>query len=166
MLDTTYLFDGSMNANGTANGVAITVTRDSTNVLDFLAIRDLGADAKLGIFVDVITGGTGSTSLQIKAQGAATAGGTYYDMLDSPVYPVAQLIPGAPIFRYGFPLNQELNSTAGVLAAPARFWKLTYTVVGTDSTLVVFSGVRPINDRKQLFFPAANYSVTIPAGEI
>lgn len=159
MLDTTYIFDGTLGTGLTGpTGVAITATRVSTNVLDLLVARDLGAGAILGIHVDVTVAFATLTSLEIALQVSAD-NSTFYDIMESPVYPVAQLIAGAPIFRYALPLNQALNSTAGVLLPPARYLRLNYTVAGSNATAgSVFSYMNPINDRQQTYIYPNNYT--------
>lgn len=157
MLDTTYIFDGTLGVSlNPPTGVAITTTRVSTNVLDLLVARDLGAGAILGLNVKVTQAFASGTSLEIALQVSAD-NTTFYDILESPVYPVAQLILGAPIFRYALPLNQLLNGAAGVLNAPGRYLRLNYTVVGTFTTGAVFSFLNPINDRDQTYIYPNNY---------
>lgn len=160
MLDTTYIFDGTLGTSlNPPTGVAITATRDSTNVLDLLAARDLGAGKVTDLVVVVTQAFATLTSLQIQFQVGATAGGSFFTTLTSPVYPVAQLIAGAPIFRYTGPLNQLLNGTAGALAPPGQFLKLVYTVAGSNATTgAVFSYMTAGNDRNQTYIYPNNYT--------
>ncbi len=161
MIDATYLFDGTVNGS-TLTGAAITVTRDSTNILDLLAARDIGAVNNLGLFVQVTTAFTavGAATLTIDYQTCATVGGTYKSLMISNPYPKADLIVGAPIFRYALPMNQSLNSTSGVVAAPGRYVKLVYTVAtGPMTAGAVMAWIAPINDRVQYQTYAANYTV-------
>lgn len=164
MIDAQLIFDGTLNATtGAATGVAITAvstTQDSTNVIDLLTGRDLGAGSILGIHVDVTVAFTVGTSLQIDFEVSSAAAGTYYSILTSEVIPVAQLIVGAPIFRYGVPLNQVLNATAGIPNVPGRFLKLVYTTVGTFSTGKVFSYISPTHDRQEQYIYPKNYTAT------
>lgn len=159
MLDNTYIFDGTLNTGLTApTGIAIAATRDSTNVLDLLTARDLGAGGVCGLHVVVTEAFATLTSLQINLQVSSAAAGTYYTILSSPVYPVAQLILGSPIFRYDLPLNQLLNGTAGVLNAPGQFLKLVYTVAGSNATAgKVFSYMNAEQDRVQTYIYPNNY---------
>lgn len=154
MIDATQIFDGTLNPTA---GVAITTTRVSTNVIDLLTGRDMGAGAILGIQCFILTAFAGGTSLQVDFEVCDTVGGTYLALTYSPVIPLAQLIVGAAIFRVGLPLNQVLNATAGVLKAPGRYIRLNYTVVGTMSAGAIFSFVNPINDRGQYYSYPENY---------
>lgn len=166
MFDNTQLLDGTLASGGTVTGTAITATRVSTNVIDWGIGRDLGADHKLGIHVIVTEAFATLTSLQIEAQVSAD-NSTFFGVLISEVIPVAQLILGSPIFRYGYPLNQVLNATAGVLKFPGRYFRLNYTVAGSNATTgKVFSYINPWNDRRQFYAPAINYSLAIATGEI
>jgi hypothetical protein len=174
MLDFSWgSFDGSISSTGTVTGDAITASRASTRVLDLLdnpstanVIRDIGQGYSLGILVEVTEVFATLTSLEIDLQVSAD-NSTFYTIMSSPVYPVAQLIVGAPIFRYALPPNQELNSTAGVLKVPPRYIRLNYTVAGSNATTgKVYSALRPLNDRKQFVAITANYSVSVASGEI
>lgn len=166
MLDATQLFDGTISGAGVPAGTAITTTRVSTNVLDLLVGRDIGADEPIGLHVDCITAFVGGTSLQIDFEVCATAGGSYLPLLFSPVIPVAQLIAGAPIFRYALPVNQVLNATAGVLNTPGRFIRLNYTVVGTFTAGSVFSFINPRPDRQAYYSYPNNYTTYVATGEL
>lgn len=158
MIDIQQIFDGTISAAGVATGVAITNTRVSTNVLDFLVARDMGIAGELELHVQVLTALTGATSLKINLEVGATDVGTFYSIIESPVIPVAQLIAGVPIFRYRFPPNEVLNATAGVLNAPGRYARLNYTVVGTFGAGTVFSYLNAAPDRQQINFYPTNYN--------
>jgi len=162
MIDASLIFDGTLSSTPGVgpSGVALTATRVSTNVIDLLTGRDLGAGAVLGLHVDVLTAFTagGAATLQIDFEVGATAGGTYYPLIYSPIIPVAQLIVGAPIFRVDVPLNQVLNATAGVPSTPGRFIRLNYTVVtGPFTAGALFSYLNPIIDRIQYYNYPNNY---------
>lgn len=155
MLDGSQIFDGTP----PNTGVAITATRVSTNVLDLLSAVDLGAGEPLGLHVQLLQTFVGGTSLQIDAEVGATAGGTYFPIILSPVIPVAQLIAGAPVFRYALPVNQVLNATAGILNAPGRFLRLNYVVAGGPFTAgTVFSYMTPRCDRQEYYTYPNNYA--------
>jgi hypothetical protein len=163
MIDIQQVFDGTISAAGVVTGAALTVTRVSTNVIDLLVARDIGAGNELGLHCNVLTALTGATSLVVNVEVGATEGGTYYNLMSTPVIPVAQLIAGAPIFRYSMPMNQVLNATAGVLSAPGRYLRLNYTVVGTFGAGTVFAYINPINDRQQTYIYPENYTTaTLP----
>lgn len=166
MLDATQIFDGTL---GPTAGAAITVTRVSTNVIDWLTGRDMGAGGILGLHVDVLQTFTaaGGATLTVDLEVCDTVGGTYLQVLPSPVLPVAQLIAGEPIFRYGVPVNQLLNATAGILKAPGRFMRLGYTVAtGPMLTGTVFSYITPALDRDVNYNYPSNYTVAVAAGEL
>ena len=163
MIDASLIFDGTLSyiPGVGPSGVALTTTRVSTNVIDLLTGRDLGAGNILGIHVDVLTTFTagGAATLQIDFEVGATAGGTYYPLNYSSVIPVAQLTVGSPIFRVALPLNQVLNAVAGVRNTPGRFIRLNYTVAtGPFTAGTIFSYVNPIADRQQYFDYPINYT--------
>lgn len=159
MIDYNQIFDGTVGTslNG-VTGTAITVTRDSLNILNELAARDLGAGGILELHVVVTEAFATLTSLDIEFKGSDLVGGTYYTLLAELAIPVAQLIAGAPIFRYKWPLNQVFNATAGVLKAPPQFYKFVYTVNGSTATAgAVFTYVSAMNDRVQYVTYPENY---------
>lgn len=169
MLDATQLFDGTISASGVPAGVAITSSRVSTNVLDLLVGRDIGADEPIGIHVDVTAAftTTNSATLQIDFEVCDTAGGSYLALTYSPVIPAAQLIIGAPVFRVALPVNQILNATAGILNAPGRYIRLNYTVgTGVFSLGSVFSYINPRPDRNAYYSYPKNYTAFVASGEI
>ncbi len=165
MLDITQIFDGT----APNTGVAVTVTRQSTNVLDMLAARDVGADEPLGIHVLTTAAFTStlSATLTVSFEVCDTAGGSYLTLLQTPPIPKAQLIAGTEIFRVALPVNQVLNATAGILAQPGRFIALRYTVTtGPMDTGAVFAYLNPRPDRNAFYAVPAAYSVAVAAGEI
>jgi len=165
MLDATQIFDGTL----PSTGVAITTTRVSTNVLDLLVARDVGASEPLGIHVDVLATFTStvSTTLTVDFEVCDTEGGTYLNILSSPVIPKAQLIAGTSIFRYALPVNQVLNAVAGILKAPGRYIRLNYTVAtGPFDTGTVFAYLTPRMDRNAFYTYPKNYTAAVAAGEI
>ena len=178
MIDTSLVFDGTISTSAIASigstaslstGVAITNTRVSTNIIDWLTGRDVGSAVPLTLHVQVLAAftTTNSATLQISYQVCATTNGTYNDLIFSPVYTAAQLIAAAPIFRYDLPVNQVKNATAGVLLTPGRYAQLNYTVgTGVFSAGTVFSYITPRDDRNQYFSYPAAYTVAVAAGEI
>ena len=161
MIDATQLFDGTL----PNTGAAITVSRASTNVLDLLAARDVGADESLGIHVLVTEAFATATSLQVAYSVCATEGGTYLKLVETPAIPIAQLIVGADIFRVALPVNQILNATAGVLAAPGRFIRLDYIIVGAAATTgKVMAWLNPRPDRNALTSYPRNYTAYVAPG--
>jgi hypothetical protein len=165
MLDITQIFDGT----APNTGVAVTTTRQSTNVLDLLAARDVGADEPLGIHVLVTEAFTStlSATLTVSYEVCDTAGGTYLTLLATPPIPKAQLILGEEIFRVALPVNQVLNAVAGILKAPGQYIALRYTVAtGPMDTGKVFAFLNPRPDRNAFVAVPATYSVAIAAGEV
>lgn len=165
MLDATQIFDGTL----PATGAAITVTRVSTNVIDWLTGRDMGAGAILGVHCDILQTFTaaGAATLTVDLEVCDTVGGTYLNILTTPALPVAQLIAGTSIFRYGFPVNQLLNATAGILKAPGRFCRLNYTVAtGPMTAGSVMSYITPAKDRDVFYAYPSNYTAAVTAAEI
>lgn len=162
MLDASQILDGTL----PSIGAAITTTRVSTNTIDWLAARDMGNAFPLGINVRVITAFVGGTDLTVSYEVGATAGGTFYGLLQTMVLPAAQLIAGKAIFRTALPPNQALNSTAGVNAAPGRYARLKYTVTGTFTAGTVFAYIAPIEDRNMYTTYANNYTVYVDPDEI
>jgi len=165
MIDATQLFDGTLGTGLNAPvGDAITATRDSTNILNMLNPRDMGAGGALELHVVVTEAFATLTSLDIEFKGSSAVGGTYYTLLAEKAIPVAQLIVGAPIFRYKWPLNQVFNAVAGVLNAPPQYYKFVYTVNGSNATAgKVFSFVNAEEDRQQFYVYPENYTTPILA---
>jgi hypothetical protein len=178
MIDTSLIFDGTVSAGpisaigsttSQVTGVAITATRVSTNIIDWLTGRDVGSAVPLTMHVIVATSFTSSsaTTLQVSYQVCATTNGTYKDLILSPIIPLAQLVPGTPLFRYDLPVNQVLNATAGVLATPGRYGQLNYTVAtGPFSGGTVFAYITARDDRNQYWSYPSAYTVAVATGEI
>lgn len=165
MLDAQLIFDGTLSP---AAGVAITNSRVSTNVIDLLVARDVGAGNELGIFCGVMTAftTTNSATLQVDFEVSAD-NSTYYALMFSAVIPAAQLIAGEQIARFVVPVNQVLNAAAGILKAPGRYIRLSYTVgTGVFSAGSVFSYLAPAEDRNVLYTYPSNYVAATTAAEI
>lgn len=105
-------------------GTLLTVTANSTNVLDMLTARDVGAGDQLELNVNVLVALTsaGATTLQITYQTSAD-NAAWVDIMLSPVYPKANLVAGALIFQYKVPKFQLMD-----VGTPNRYHRLVYTV--------------------------------------
>lgn len=125
ILDALLMFD-------TLAGVAITVTRDSTNDLDMGAQRDMAVgDNVLDVLVAITETFTaaGAATLVTEIKGARNNGGvagTYYTLTQSPAIAVAQLTVGRTIMRT--PLPYWSPEASGDPLNKPRFYRLTYTV--------------------------------------
>lgn len=161
MIDINLIFDGTL----PNTGVAITGTGTSTNVIDLGSARDAGVGNDLEIVVLVTTAftTTNSGTLQVQVETCSTAGGSYVALLESPVMTAANLIAGTKLV-YVLPRNQLNNATAGVVAAPNEFLRLTYTVANAFTAGAVFSYLNAAPDTNQFRAYPANYSVKVTSG--
>lgn len=113
-------------------GVAITVTRDSTNILDMKSQRDMGAgDNVLDLLIKITETFTaaGAATLVTQIMGAADNAGVpaaFYPLAQTQAEAVANLTLGREILKVPLPLWNEVASNDG-LNVP-RFYKLVYTV--------------------------------------
>ena len=164
MLDATQILDGTL----PNTGAAITVTRASTNVLDFLVARDIGAGNAL--YVNVL--GTaaftaaGAATLTIDLEASAAEGSGYEVLISSGPLAVADLILG---WRYGFviPQNQLSNATAGVLDAPGQYYRLNYTVAtGPMTAGSVMAWLSATPDRNAYYSYPRNYTAYVDPDQI
>ncbi len=162
MIDITQVLDGTP----PNTGVAVTTTRPSTNVFDLLAARDVGVPNPLGIHVVVTETFAGGTSLVVAQQVCATEGGTYLTINQSALILTANLIAGQEIYRVPIVMNQANNQTSGIVAAPGRYFRLLYTVVGTNTAGAVFAYVNPNMDRNAFYAYPSNYTVYVDPDEI
>lgn len=167
MLDITMMLDGTP----PTNGVAVTSTRVSSNVIDIGSASDVGAGEPLGVHVLVVQTFVGAgASLQVSLESCATIGGSYVPLILSPVILVGNLVAGkdgSEIFRYAIPPNEANNAAGGVLATPGEFLRLRYTVAGGPFTAgAVMAWVSPRQDRNVFRAYPANYTVLVPAGEL
>ena len=142
ILDRNMMFDGG--ATGTF--AAITVTRDSTDIIDVGIAgqignaRDLAVGSNLYLLVISNRAFAGGTSVQISFQGAPDNGsgaeGTYVTYAQTPAITLAQLNTAPGML---FPI-QLPRPPHGGLALP-RFYKLVYTVVGAFTLGAVMAGL-------------------------
>lgn len=156
MIDLSLVFDGTFASSGAPTGAALTVTRASTNVIDMLSARDVGADGMLEVHVQVLTAFTaaGAATLQIAYQ-TSPDNVTFVDLLLSPLLPVANLVLGVGIFRVYVPVIQQLDS-----GTPNRYHRLNYTVATgpmTAGALVAY--MTGGNDRQSQTYYPANYAI-------
>lgn len=160
MLDASLIFDGTIatDGSGVPSGVALTVTRASTNVLDMLANRDIGVGDELELHLNVLTAFTaaGAATLQVAYQTSAD-NATFVDIMLSPLYPVANLVPGARIFAYKLPVSQLLDD-----ATPNRYHRLNYTVAtGPFTAGAIFAYVTGGGDRQSFRVYGPNYNIAL-----
>jgi hypothetical protein len=172
VIDASQIFDGTV-ASDPPVPVSITAnatTQASTNILDWLVGRDVGAGETLGVHIDIMTAftTTNSATLDVTLQVCATTNGTFLTIMQSVLaVPASQLIIGAPFFRLAVPVNQILNATAGILKTPGRYMRLLYNVgTGVFSAGAVFSYIVPRKDRNEYFSYAINYTAATVTGQL
>ncbi len=161
MIDITQVFDGTP----PTTGVALTVTRPSTNVLDMLVSRDIGNGNAVYCNVLFPVALATGTSLQIAYQTSNTEGSGYVDLILSPVILTANLKAGT---RYGFvvPRNQFNNATAGVNLAPGRYHRLNYTIAGTFDAGTVMAWLSATPDSNCFYIYPKNYVAYVDPDQI
>ena len=155
ILDRSLCFDGGDNNTF----AAITVTRDSTDVIDVGISGQIGNGRDMGVGYDlqllVLSNRlfVGGTSVQISFQGAPDNGsggqGTYTTYAQTPAITLAQLntLPGM-LFPIVLP-----RPPFGGLGLP-RFYKLNYAVVGTFSAGAVLAHLL-LNREDSIQYPSA-----------
>ncbi len=123
ILDRSVSFDGP-------GFVAITTTRDSTDILDLGLNRDASIGTAIRLLVLSNRAFAGGTSVTIALQGAPDNGsggeGAYITCAQTPAITAAQLNAAPGLV---FPINLP-SPLFGDVAGP-RFVKLVYTVAGT-----------------------------------
>lgn len=119
------------------SGSAITVTRDSTNVIDLLNPRDLGNAGyplKLAVFVTTAFTAGGAGTLTVEFQGSAD-NLTYTTYAKSRAYAIADLVVGSRLLAIDWPMRDAV-------AVLPRYIKAVYTVAtGPMLTGAVFAGM-------------------------
>ena len=138
-----------------SNNQALTVTAVSTNVLDMLVARDIGADEPL--MLEVRAGNAnfaGGTSLQAVWQGSFD-NATFFDLLLSPVIVLANLTAGVPIMKVAVP-PRGFNATG---RAPCRYFRMNYVIVGTMTAGSVYAYLTATPDQDQFYAYNRNYVV-------
>lgn len=151
MLDATLLMSGTVSAAGVTTGQAITATAPSTNVIDLLVARDIGAggDPDIMLNVEVTQVFNNLTSLQVSFQ-ESTDNSTWNDVVMTGALLLANLVVGARILRVNIP-SWGLNQTT----KPPRYLRMNYTVTGTAPTTgQVVAYLTGSNDQTN---PAYNY---------
>ena len=155
ILDRSLCFDGGDNNTF----AAITVTRDSTDVIDVGITgqignaRDMGVGMNLQLLVLSNRLFAGGTSVTIALQGAPDNGsgaqGTYVTYAQTPAITLAQL-NAAPGLLFPIVLPRP---PYGGLALP-RFYKLVYTVSGTFTAGAVLAHLL-LNREDIIQYPSA-----------
>ena len=126
ILDSSLAFDGTVAAPTTP--VAITVTRDSTNILDMGVDRDISPGTP--VYLNIISNGAfaaaGAATLTIEFQGAPNSGGSpgsWTTYASTPALSIAQMNSA---LSHVFPIAVP-SPPSGAVSTP-RFYKLVYTV--------------------------------------
>ena len=147
LLDSTLLFD---------NAVAITVTRDSTNVLDMGAARDMGIGQdtlSLLLVTDGLFAAAGAGTLTVAFAGSSD-NATYVNYSQSIAFSIAQLNASnllLPIYLPPRPSTSSVNVP--------RYYKLIYTVATGPFTAGVVTAGLVLNLQQALAYPSG-YTTT------
>ena len=117
LLDSTLALDGP-------GFVAITATRDSTNVVDLGVARDMGIGTSLYLVMigDGLFAAAGAATLSIAFRGSADDS-TYFTYAQGTVLSIAQLNAGG----YFLPITVPRPLATGIMPMP-RYYKMVYTV--------------------------------------
>lgn len=157
ILDSTLAFDGTAAAPTTP--VAITVTRDSTNILDMSVNRDMaiGTPLFLNLIGDGLFAAAGAATLTVALQGApnnAGVPGTWTSYAITPALSIAQLNSA---LSHLFPIALPSPPSGGV--STPRFYKLVYTVATGPFTAGAVQAYLSHSRIGMLYYPAG-YSTT------
>lgn len=134
-------------------GTAITVSADSTNVLDMLNKRDMGiGDPDMKLAINVGTALAGGTSLAVQLM-ASQDNSTYYVLAESRPYLTAELTANKKLFPIDLPVADNIFEPQ----AP-RYYKLHYVVVGTYTSGTLQANL-VLDRRDHHYYPAG---VTVP----
>ena len=155
ILDTQLAFDGTSSAF-----VAITVTRDSTNVLDMGVVRDMaiGDQLAVAIFSNRLFAAAGAATLTIAVQGSALEGSGYVTYAQSPAISIADL--NSAVAGFGgllFPIMLPRPPSGGTTRP--RYYKLVYTVAtGPFTAGAVRANLIPNTFRDDMQYYASGFS--------
>lgn len=139
-----------------SNNQALTTTAVSTNVLDMLVNRDIGADEMIELNVYATAALTGGTSIQAIWQGAFSAAPTtFFDLILSPVIAVANLTAPTPLLKVAVP-PRSWNATA---RGPCQYYRMNYVIVGTFGAGTVSAWLTAMRDQDQQYYYNRNYTV-------
>lgn len=145
MLDSQLLF---------SNNQAITGSAASTNVIDQLVARDIGVGGEIMLQVYCTQTFLTLTSLQIALQGSPD-NLNWYDFLDTPVIPVADLVTGTHLWKVTFPPRGWLLPSQ----TPVEYYRLNYTVAGSNATAgKITAYLSAANDQDNFYAYPNNYT--------
>ncbi len=157
ILDALLAFDGTASAPTTP--VAITVTRDSTNILDMGVNRDMaiGTPLYINLIGDGLFAAAGAATLTVALQGAPNSSGspgTWTTYAQSPALSIAQL---NSTLSHLFPINLPSPPSGGI--STPRFYKLVYTVATGPFTAGAVQAYLSHSRVGMLYYPAG-YTTT------
>lgn len=152
LIDTQALFSGTIAADGTRAGQAITATAISTNVIDLRApngtpaVVDDGLNAVSGPYLVVIVNQAFNnlTSLAISLESSAAAGLTSATVHYSKTVLLAGLTAGATVVRVPLPPDDYL-----------RYLGVRYTVSGTAPTTGTVYAFLTMDLNRNIAYPGA-----------